>query len=78
MNVTHSNGIEIALVCPLGSCARGPAISERSSDNNSCFTVLVADTEGKCPFLTLIQYIDSRMEHRKTNEYRSTAVGNSA
>jgi hypothetical protein len=39
MNVTHSNGIEVALFCLLGSCARGPAISERGSD-----TVLVAET----------------------------------
>jgi len=44
MNGTHSNGIEVALVCLLGSCARGPAISERGSDNNSCFTVFVAET----------------------------------
>lgn len=44
MNVTHSNGIEVALVCFLGSCARGPAISERGSDNNSCYTVFVAQT----------------------------------
>ena len=44
MNVTHNNGIEVALVCLLGSCGREPAISERDNDNNSCFTVFVAET----------------------------------
>jgi len=44
MNVAHSNGIEVVLVCLLGSCARGPVISEGGSDNNHCFTVFVAET----------------------------------
>jgi hypothetical protein len=44
MNVTHSNGIEVALLCLLGSCARGPAVPERVSNNNYCFTLFVAET----------------------------------
>jgi len=44
MNVAHSNGTEVVLVCLLGSCAIGPTISERGIDNNYCFTVIVAET----------------------------------
>jgi hypothetical protein len=44
MNAAYSNGIEVAFVCLLGSCARGPAIFERGSDNNYCFAVFVAET----------------------------------
>jgi len=43
MNVAYSNGIEVALVCLLSYCARGPAISARGSDNNYCSTVFVAE-----------------------------------